>query len=458
MLSCNFSFAADDQSYFHYIIAEERRLDGDALGALDEYKEASIHDKDSAELKAKIASVYLEIGEQEKAEKEITEALKLKNRSYGVLSTYLNILLSTKNYTQALKTCEEILALDSENKEAINYKIALLIELGKKEEAFGFVKKYAKENQTEDFPHYYLGLMAYEAGHPREAEKEFLTAISLNPEHEPSIITLMLMYEKIYSGEQLLSKLEQLSVNTGGNNDDLNNRIIMVNIKLGGNVHLNKAVEYLNQVYGEHPLPYIAIEKSSLYDRIENKEAAINELTEAIKNYPKNEALIFALAILFDKYGQKENALRTMEKLIEINPNNSEVLNYIGYSYADKGVELKKARVLLEKALKLSPDDPYVLDSIAWLNYKEGKLSAAKLETEKVAELIQQKSIFEVEILEHMFVIYKTVNDVEGQTKIKKLLTDMLNSKKYNDKKDSIRKFLERINEEPQRSPASIKK
>jgi len=101
ILPCKLSFASDDQSYLHYIIAEERRLDGDALGALDEYKEASIHDKNSAELKAKIASTYLEIGEQEKAEKEINEALDLKDRSYGVLNTYLDILLSAKNYAQA---------------------------------------------------------------------------------------------------------------------------------------------------------------------------------------------------------------------------------------------------------------------------------------------------------------------------------------------------------------------
>ncbi len=458
ILPCKLSFAADDQSYFHYIIAEERRLDGDALGALDEYKEAALHDKNSAELKAKIAATYLEIGEQEKAEKEINEALKLKDQSYGVLTTYLDILLSTKNYTQALKISEEILAMDPNNKEAINYKIALMIELGKKDEAFAFVKKYAKENPAEEFPHYYLGLMAYEANKIQEAEKEFLTAISFNPEHEPSIVTLMLMYEKTYSGEHLLQKLETLSISTGGINDDLNNRIIMVNIKLGGKANLNKAIDYLTQVYGDHPLPYIAIEKSSLYDRIENKEAAINELSEAINNYPKNDALIYALAILFDKYGQKENALKTMEKLAELNPNDPEVLNYIGYSYADKGIELKRARVLLEKALKLSPDDPYVLDSMAWLNYKEGRLDAAQTETEKVAQLIQQKSIFELDILDHMLTIYKKVNDIEGQTKVKKLLTDMLNSKKYNDKKGSIKILLERINEEPQRSPASIKK
>jgi len=440
------------------MLAEQKRLDGDTLGALDEYKEAAVHDKNSAELKAKIASTYLEIGEQEKAEKEITEALELKDRSFGVLNTYLEIMLSAKNYAQALKTCEELLRIDPENKDATNYKISLLIELGKKNDALIFVEKYAKQNPAQEFPHYYLGLMAYEAGKIQQAEKELLTAISFNPEHDPSIVTLTLMYERSYSGEKLLKKLEQLSAATGSSNDELNNRIIMTNIKLGGKEHITKAIDYLDRFYGENPLPYIVIEKSSLYDSINNKQAAVSSLQDAIKDYPKNDALIYALAILFDKYGQKENALKTMEKLIEINPNSPEILNYIGYSYADKGIEFKKARTLLEKALKLSPDDPYIIDSIAWLNYKEGNLEAAKQQTARIAVLIQQKDLFEQELLEHMLVIYKKANDIEGQIKMKKLLTDMLNSKKHNDKKVSIRKLLERINEEPQRSPASIKK
>ena len=67
-----------------------------------------------------------------------------------------------------------------------------------------------------------------------------------------------------------------------------------------------------------------------------------------------------------------------MEQLATINPNNPEVLNYIGYSYADKGIYFKKARELLSKALKISPDDPYIIDSIAWLNYKEGEYQGRK--------------------------------------------------------------------------------
>jgi len=457
-LNANFTFASDDQSYLHYIVAEDRMLGGDPLGALDEYKKASEHDQGSAEIKAKIASAYLEIGEQEKAEKEIKEALELQKDSVATLNVYLEILLTQKEYARALKVCEDILKQEPDNKEVINYKVALMIEVGKKKEALNFLKKYSIENPSNEFPYYYLGLLSEDAGNFGDAEKYLTKALTLNPEYEPSLITLMLLYEKKFYGDQLLKKLEQLSQKTDDSNDDLNNRIIVLNMKLGGKEHLNKAIDYLTRVYGKQPLPYISIQKSSLYDRLGDKAAATKELEESIQNNPKNEALMFTLALLYDAYGAKEEALRTMEAVLELNPNNPEILNYIGYSYADKGVNFKKARELLTKALKLSPNDPYIVDSIAWLDYKEGNLATAKKDVEKVVELLKQKDIFEEEIIRHTITIYKSTDSTAGRNKIKEYLTDMLNSKEHNDKKDLIKKFLESVDEGPQRSPASIKK
>ena len=465
LLSSNL-FASDDQSYLHYIMGDEMMFKGDILGALDEYREASLLDPGSAELRAKIASAYLEMGEMEKAEKEINKALKQNDSSLVVLRSYLDVLLEKKDYSKALTVCEEILSQTPEEKEVINYRVALMLEVGKKKEAFEFIKKYSKENPYEEFPYYYLGLITDSDGKQKEAESFFMTSLAINPEYEPSIFTLMLLYEKTYSGATLLKKLEQLSNNTGGVNDDLNNKIITLNMKLADTTndttasknYITKAIDHLTKVYGDKPLPYIAIQKASLYEKMGDKVSAVKELEDASTNYPKNEALMFALAVLYDSYGKKENALKAMEKLAEINPNDPEVLNYIGYSYADNSIDFEKARKLLKKALNISPDDPYIIDSIGWLNYKEGKMDDAKKEMEKALELSKRKNIFEVEMFEHLLIIYKVTNNTDGKNNVKKLLTDVLNSKRHNDKRGVIKKLIESIDETPERSPASIKK
>ena len=50
-----------------------------------------------------------------------------------------------------------------------------------------------------------------------------------------------------------------------------------------------------------------------------------------------------------------------------------EALNYLGYSYADKGINLEEALALIQKALKLKPDNGYMIDSLGWVYFKMGK-------------------------------------------------------------------------------------
>ena len=136
------------------------------------------------------------------------------------------------------------------------------------------MKTYSRAHPSEEFAYYYMGLISQSSGNNAEAEKQFIKAISLDPEYEPSLVTLVLLYERLYSGDRLLKKMEQLSQTVGENNDEINNRIIMLNIKIGGKEHLNKAIDYLTQIYGKEPAPYIALEKSALYDKLGNKDFA----------------------------------------------------------------------------------------------------------------------------------------------------------------------------------------
>ncbi|MEQ1668259.1 MAG: tetratricopeptide repeat protein, partial [Sulfuriferula sp.] len=58
-------------------------------------------------------------------------------------------------------------------------------------------------------------------------------------------------------------------------------------------------------------------------------------------------------------------------------PNHAHALNALGYTWADHNMRLPEALVMLQQALKLSPDDAFVLDSMGWLQYRLGHLDAA---------------------------------------------------------------------------------
>nr|MDA8077451.1 tetratricopeptide repeat protein [Nitrospiraceae bacterium] len=96
-----------------------------------------------------------------------------------------------------------------------------------------------------------------------------------------------------------------------------------------------------------------------------------------------------------------------LRKAIELNPKNTDALNYLGYSYADKGIHLTEAESLVGRALEARPDNGYILDSLGWVYYKQGKL-------EKALELIKRASQTTKDdpvVLEHLGDIYKSMNE-----------------------------------------------
>jgi len=60
-----------------------------------------------------------------------------------------------------------------------------------------------------------------------------------------------------------------------------------------------------------------------------------------------------------------------------VEPDSPEALNFVGYSYADRGIKLDEAEELIKKALKLKPGDGYITDSLGWVYFRQNKLSAA---------------------------------------------------------------------------------
>ncbi|MDR3176958.1 MAG: tetratricopeptide repeat protein [Desulfovibrio sp.] len=109
------------------------------------------------------------------------------------------------------------------------------------------------------------------------------------------------------------------------------------------------------------------------------KKAAASEavLKEALRHYPEDEDLLFSLGNIQDETGNKSAALRTMEEIITLNPKNYQALNYIGYTLADRNVELDRALALVTKALEQNPEADFIVDSLAWVLYRLGRHAEA---------------------------------------------------------------------------------
>jgi tetratricopeptide (TPR) repeat protein len=100
-------------------------------------------------------------------------------------------------------------------------------------------------------------------------------------------------------------------------------------------------------------------------------------LHKGLKQYPDDEELLFALGSVQDEVGKKDEAMKTMERILMLNPSNYQALNYVGYTLADAGKDLNRALVLITAALKQRPNADYIVDSLAWVQYRLGRFEEA---------------------------------------------------------------------------------
>ena len=100
-------------------------------------------------------------------------------------------------------------------------------------------------------------------------------------------------------------------------------------------------------------------------------------LKRSLTQYPDDEELLFSLGGIQDETGKKGEAMKTMERILSINPQNYQALNYVGYTLAEDNRELDRALSLITTALAQKPDADYIVDSLAWAQFRLGRFDEA---------------------------------------------------------------------------------
>ena len=98
----------------------------------------------------------------------------------------------------------------------------------------------------------------------------------------------------------------------------------------------------------------------------------------AAKRFPKNPDLLYDFALLAEKLGRVEVMEVQLREVMAQAPENHHAYNALGYSLAERNVRLQEAYGLVAKALEMAPDDPFIMDSMGWVNYRMGNLAEAE--------------------------------------------------------------------------------
>ncbi len=130
-------------------------------------------------------------------------------------------------------------------------------------------------------------------------------------------------------------------------------------------------------------------------------KAAYDLLQDTIAKRPQDFDLLYDQATLAEKLERYDEMERLLRQLIAAKPDSTQAYNALGYSLADRNVRLPEAKKLIEKALELSPGDPFITDSLGWAEFRMGNTAQA---IQTLQKAFQGKA--DAEIAAHLGEVY----------------------------------------------------
>ena len=129
--------------------------------------------------------------------------------------------------------------------------------------------------------------------------------------------------------------------------------------------------------------------------QLKRYDEAIAVYREAIAASPEDTAVIFQFGAALDRAGKRPEAQKVFRDLIAKDPLDANALNYLGYMLAEQGTSLDEAVTLIQRALKIDPENPSYLDSLGWAYFQQGKLAQADAPLSTAAGRLPKNSVIQ---------------------------------------------------------------
>ena len=324
-----------------------------------------------------------------------------------ILFAYAQVLTRMTELPRAREVLEKLLVLVPENDAAAMAYVSVLNELDRETEALVWLENAIK-NRRDDFTlRIFYARILTDLQRFDEARRQFEILIVQDPVNPDVLFSLGLLYLQLSRLDGAESYFVRLS-ETKGYDDDASyylGRIaeekddlkksgdwyrgvsggknyfdaqIRIGMLLNKQNKLEEARSHLVKIRTQSDR-----ERSLLIQAEANILAEARHFQDAMDVYNKgllsgyDEDLLYSRAMLAEKMGRLDILEKDLRAILEKDANNSKALNALGYTLADRTDRYDEAYNLIKKALGISPNDYFVLDSMGWILYRQGRLDEA---------------------------------------------------------------------------------
>jgi tetratricopeptide (TPR) repeat protein len=213
-------------------------------------------------------------------------------------------------------------------------------------------------------------------------------ALHLAPNHPLALLSLADLYESIKKPDLAINVYERIPTTS----PLYRNAAIQMASNLDSLERAGEAEKRLEGLIKQHPDDSEAIVALGNILRGHKKFAECADVySKGIASIPKPEkanwVIFYFRGICYERSKQWQKAEADLKKALDLFPEQPHVLNYLGYSWVDQGINLDEGMAMIKKSVQQRPDDGYIVDSLGWAYYRTGNYEEAAKQLERAIEL-----------------------------------------------------------------------
>lgn len=356
----------------------------DYLKARDRFEQLVAVEPDSFMGQYYLARTYREMKFEQKALAAYQKALAL-NWSPPLAAEAAEFYEAQKLFDEAIGIYQKLMADEDTSEEAANRLVRIYLSQNQPDKALAVLQDLrgnAIDSQRVDFT---IGRIFMDQHKYGEAIAIFKGMLAREPGLDLARSLLAMALFESGDHDQAKAILLAVKKEDKGYDDALSLLIKMY----AEEKEFSKAIALVNKAIkdtkGDNHKYYFAL--ASLYEEQGKLAETEKVLVDAIQHFPKSENGYFTYGMFLERHGRLDEAMVQMEKVLVVKPNDPLALNYIGYSWADRGINLPQALEYIQKAVSQRPDDGFILDSLGWVYFRMGELEQAVEALEKAIAL-----------------------------------------------------------------------
>jgi tetratricopeptide (TPR) repeat protein len=325
--------------------------------------------------------IYDVAGNQKEAGKRLERAYKLDSTALRVVQAYGSWVSRNRSPKEALTVFETFdkalprhpLVVEAMDKLKAGEKLPPLIanvQAGAAEALYGLGASLGRRG-GEDLGLVYLQLSLF-----------------LSPNHPLALLSLADLYEALKKPELAIKIYDRVPTNSPLHR----NAAIQMAANLDSLDRADEAQKHLEALIKQNPddLETVMALGNVLRGHKKFAECAnvYSKGASAIQKPEKSNWVVFYFrGICYERSKQWAKAEADLTKALELFPDQPHVLNYLGYSWIDQGINLDEGMAMIKKAVQQRPDDGYIVDSLGWAYYRVGNYEEATKQLERAIEL-----------------------------------------------------------------------